>query len=70
MEEMRFRIIWLWLKRHSEVIPQRIDQNDDRFVEALGMPASLLYRSRRVSILELDGRSGAFGSVLEDEAGE
>jgi hypothetical protein len=71
VEVMRLLIARSRLEGDSEVVPQSIDEDDDRFVEALRMPAALCDRARtEVEMPRVDGKDGAFGAVLEDEARE
>ena len=55
---------------HREVVSQRVDYDDYSLVEALRVPTAVLNIARRKATLELDRRDGAFGAVLEDEAGQ
>ena len=56
--------------RDCKVISQRVDYDDHSLVKALWVPTPILYIARRKAALEFDRRDGAFGAVLEDEAGQ
>jgi hypothetical protein len=58
------------IERYREVVSQRIDYDDHSLVEALRVPTAVLNIARSKATLEFDGRDGAFGAVLEDEAGQ
>jgi hypothetical protein len=59
-----------WKEGHREVVAQRVDYDDDGFVELLGVPAACRGRAEGVWGEGVDGRRGACGFVGEDDAGE
>ena len=50
---------------YGEVVPQRINDYDDCFVECLGMPAPLLCISGNVCARRVDRRYGTLGLVIK-----
>ena len=58
------------VERHREIVSQRVHDDDHSLVEALRVPTAVLNIARSKATLEFDGRDGAFGAVLEDEAGQ
>jgi hypothetical protein len=55
------------VERYRKVISQRIHYDHHGLVEAFRVPTAVVHISRHKAILNLDGRNGAFGSVLKDE---
>jgi hypothetical protein len=58
------------IEGNCEVISQRVDYDDHSLVKALWVPTAVFYIARGEATLEFDRRDGAFGSVLENEAGQ
>jgi hypothetical protein len=57
-------------KRHGEVIAERVDDDDERAVEAAAVPAAGRRGAQLAGVVEGDGWCGTFGLVGQDEAGE
>ena len=58
------------VERDCKVISQRVHYNDNSLVKALWVPAAIFNIARGEAALQFDRRDGAFGAVLEDEAGQ
>lgn len=58
------------VERHREIVSQCVHDDDHSLVEALRVPAAVIHIARHKAILEINRWNGAFGAVLEDEAGQ
>ena len=58
------------VERHREIVSQRVHDDDHSLVEALRVPAAVVHIAGYEAVLKVNRRSGAFGAVLEDKAGQ